>query len=52
MLDSYIASQLKKTLEASVNNHEIAGANFMVIKDGKEVFTTIMDGQTSSLNTL
>ncbi|WP_145148160.1 serine hydrolase [Paenibacillus xylanexedens] len=38
MMDSYIASQLKKTLEASVNNHEIAGANFMVIKDGKEVF--------------
>ncbi|MEF2968672.1 serine hydrolase domain-containing protein [Paenibacillus sp. M1] len=33
-----IANQLKKTLKASIDNKEIAGGNFMVIKDGTEVF--------------
>lgn len=38
MLEAIIVNQLKKTLRASIDNQEIAGANFMVIKDGKEVF--------------
>ncbi|MGG3456244.1 serine hydrolase domain-containing protein [Paenibacillus rhizolycopersici] len=38
MLDSNTISQLKATLKASLDHHEIAGANFMIIKDGKEVF--------------
>lgn len=38
MLDPNIHNQLKKTLRASIDNKEIAGANFMVIKDGSEVF--------------
>lgn len=38
MLEPNITNQLKKTLKASIDNKEIAGANFMVIKDGNEVF--------------
>lgn len=38
MLDSGITGQLKKTLSASIANKEIAGANFMVLKNGEEVF--------------
>lgn len=38
MLESYITNQLQKTLKASIDNKEIAGANFMVIKDGSEIF--------------
>ncbi|MGN7356710.1 serine hydrolase domain-containing protein [Paenibacillus sp. SAF-054] len=38
MLESSITNQLKKTLQASIDNKEIAGANFMVIKNGNEVF--------------
>ncbi len=38
MLEPSITNQLKKTLKASIDNKEIAGANFMVIKDGTEVF--------------
>ncbi|OKP93871.1 serine hydrolase [Paenibacillus sp. P32E] len=38
MLESNITNLLKKTLRASIDNKEIAGANFMVIKDGNEVF--------------
>ncbi|GAA0389844.1 serine hydrolase domain-containing protein [Paenibacillus motobuensis] len=38
MLQPKIANQLKNTLKASIDNKEIAGANFMVIKDGNKVF--------------
>ncbi|WP_042203233.1 serine hydrolase domain-containing protein [Paenibacillus camerounensis] len=38
MLDSSTTGQLTKTLSASIANKEIAGANFMVIKNGEEVF--------------
>ncbi len=38
MLEPNITNQLKKVLKASIHNKEIAGANFMVIKDGSEVF--------------
>ncbi|AZS15286.1 serine hydrolase domain-containing protein [Paenibacillus lutimineralis] len=38
MLELKIANQLKNTLKVSIDNQEIAGANFMVIKDGKMVF--------------
>ncbi|KGE17081.1 serine hydrolase domain-containing protein [Paenibacillus wynnii] len=38
MLEPNITNQLKKTLQESIDNKEIAGANFMVIKDGKEEF--------------
>ncbi|WP_138750819.1 serine hydrolase domain-containing protein [Paenibacillus sinopodophylli] len=38
MLEPNITNQLKKTLKASIDNKEIAGANFMVIKDGHELF--------------
>jgi len=38
MLEPNITNQLKKTLKASIDNKEIAGANFMVIKDGNEIF--------------
>ncbi|WP_379127362.1 serine hydrolase domain-containing protein [Paenibacillus sp. sgz500958] len=38
MLEPNITNQLKKTLKQSIENKEIAGANFMVLKDGKEVF--------------
>lgn len=38
MLNTNITNQLQKTLKASIVNKEIAGANLMVIKDGKEVF--------------
>lgn len=38
MLDSNLHNLLKKTLRTSIGNNEIAGANFMVIKDGTEVF--------------
>lgn len=38
MLESGTTSQLKKTLSTSIANKEIAGANFMVIKNGEEVF--------------
>ncbi|WP_042203231.1 serine hydrolase domain-containing protein [Paenibacillus camerounensis] len=38
MLDSGTTAQLTKTLSTSIANNEIAGANFMVIKNGKEVF--------------
>lgn len=37
MLDSNLTNQIKRTLKASIDNKEIAGANFMVIKDGNEV---------------
>lgn len=37
-MDSGITGQLKKTLSASIANKEIAGANFMVLKNGEEVF--------------
>ncbi|WP_058302721.1 serine hydrolase domain-containing protein [Gorillibacterium timonense] len=38
MLDSNLINQLKKTLKASIERQEIAGATFMVIKDGNEIF--------------
>lgn len=38
MLELKLANQLKKTLKASIDRQEIAGANFMVIKDGNMVF--------------
>lgn len=38
MLEPNLTTLLKKTLRASIDNQEIAGANFMVIKDGNEVF--------------
>ncbi|WP_379139728.1 serine hydrolase domain-containing protein [Paenibacillus sp. sgz500992] len=38
MLESNLTNQLKKTLKASIGNKEIAGANFMLIKNGDEVF--------------
>ncbi|AIQ47304.1 beta-lactamase [Paenibacillus sp. FSL R7-0273] len=38
MLDSGTTALLTKTLSTSIENNEIAGANFMVIKNGKEVF--------------
>ncbi|UQZ37173.1 serine hydrolase [Paenibacillus sp. PK3_47] len=38
MLDSGTTAQLTKTLSTSIANNEIAGANFMVIKNGEEVF--------------
>ncbi|WP_068618044.1 serine hydrolase domain-containing protein [Paenibacillus tuaregi] len=38
MLTPYITNLLKKTLRASIDNKEIAGANFMVIQDGNEAF--------------
>ncbi|AIQ18481.1 beta-lactamase [Paenibacillus sp. FSL H7-0357] len=37
MLESNLTNQLKKTLKASIGNKEIAGANFMLIKNGNEV---------------
>ncbi|MEO3945402.1 serine hydrolase domain-containing protein [Gorillibacterium sp. CAU 1737] len=38
MLEPKAINQLKKTMRASIDHKEIAGANFMVIKDGHEVF--------------
>ncbi|WP_150271384.1 serine hydrolase domain-containing protein [Paenibacillus tepidiphilus] len=38
MLESSITKQIERTLRASIDNNEIAGANFMIIKDGNEVF--------------
>ncbi|WP_019913810.1 serine hydrolase domain-containing protein [Paenibacillus sp. HW567] len=38
MLEPNTVAQLKETLRASINNHEIAGANLMVIKNSQEVF--------------
>lgn len=38
MLEPNTVNQLKKTLKASIDHHEIAGGNLMVIKDGEEVF--------------
>ncbi|MNM14711.1 Esterase EstB [compost metagenome] len=38
MLESNTIAQLKRTLRSSIDNNEIAGANFMVIKNGDEVF--------------
>ncbi|WMT43264.1 serine hydrolase domain-containing protein [Paenibacillus sp. D2_2] len=38
MLDTQVINQLKKTLRVCIDNQEISGANFMVIKDGNEVF--------------
>ena len=38
MLEPNLTNTLKKTLKQSIENKEIAGANFMVIKDLKEVF--------------
>ncbi|NQX44297.1 beta-lactamase family protein [Paenibacillus tritici] len=37
MLDSNTMKLLEETLSASISNKEIAGANFMVIKNGKEI---------------
>ncbi|WP_284242059.1 serine hydrolase domain-containing protein [Paenibacillus glycanilyticus] len=38
MLDQTAISQIKATIRKSVVNNEVAGANFMVIKNGEEVF--------------
>jgi CubicO group peptidase (beta-lactamase class C family) len=38
MLDQTVISQLKATLRKGIENNEVAGANFMVIKDGREIF--------------
>ncbi|MBJ9992873.1 serine hydrolase domain-containing protein [Paenibacillus sp. S28] len=38
MLEPNITNLLKNTLKASIDKKEIAGANFMVLKDGNEVF--------------
>lgn len=38
MLDQTAISQLKATLRKGIENNEVAGANFMVIKDGREIF--------------
>ncbi|CAM3136239.1 serine hydrolase domain-containing protein [Paenibacillus lupini] len=38
MLDQTAVSQLKATLRKGIENNEVAGANFMVIKDGREIF--------------
>ena len=38
MLEPNAIYQLKHTLKASIDNKEISGASFMVIKDGNEVF--------------
>ncbi|MCQ4086080.1 serine hydrolase [Saccharibacillus sp. JS10] len=38
MLESSIATRLKQALRSSIENHEIAGANLMVLQDGKEIF--------------
>ncbi|WP_151736960.1 serine hydrolase domain-containing protein [Paenibacillus tengchongensis] len=38
MLNSNIINRLQETLKASIANQEIAGANFMVIKDSREAF--------------
>lgn len=38
MLESNTSDLVKKTLKASVDNKEIAGANLLVMKDGKEIF--------------
>ncbi|MGO4110863.1 serine hydrolase domain-containing protein [Paenibacillus sp. YAF4_2] len=38
MLDQTAISQLKATLRKGIDNNEVAGANFMVIKDGREIF--------------
>ncbi|WNS46749.1 serine hydrolase domain-containing protein [Paenibacillus sp. MMS20-IR301] len=38
MLEPTAIQLLQKTLKTSISNKEIAGANFMIIKDGREVF--------------
>jgi len=38
MLKARTVNQLQQTLRKSIENHEIAGANLMVIQDGEEVF--------------
>lgn len=38
MLDQTAISQIKATLRKGIDNNEVSGANFMVIKDGKEIF--------------
>ncbi|GMK43259.1 serine hydrolase [Paenibacillus glycanilyticus] len=38
MLDQTAVSQIKSALRKSIDNNEVAGASFMVIKDGEEIF--------------
>ncbi|MCM3626054.1 beta-lactamase family protein [Paenibacillus glycanilyticus] len=38
MLDQTAISQIKATLRKGIEHNEVAGANFMVIKDGREIF--------------
>jgi Beta-lactamase class C and other penicillin binding proteins len=38
MLDQTAISQIKATLRKGIDNNEVAGASFMVIKDGREIF--------------
>lgn len=38
MINDTEISQIKKTLRNSIDNDYIAGANLMIIKDGKEIF--------------
>lgn len=38
MLDKIEINQIKKVLKAGIENHELAGANLLVIKDNKEIF--------------
>ncbi|WP_127836814.1 serine hydrolase domain-containing protein [Clostridium prolinivorans] len=38
MLNKREINQIKKVLRKSIDNNELAGANLMIIKDGKEIF--------------
>lgn len=38
MLDKIEINQIEKALKAGIENHELAGANLLVIKDNKEIF--------------
>ncbi|MFC5529231.1 serine hydrolase domain-containing protein [Cohnella yongneupensis] len=38
MLDQIAIRQLQETLRAGIDNHEVAGGNLLVIKDGSEIF--------------
>ncbi|MEJ8304282.1 serine hydrolase domain-containing protein [Saccharibacillus sacchari] len=38
MLEAHTAKLLQQTMRKSIENHEIAGANLMVIQNGEEVF--------------
>ncbi len=38
MLGNTELDQLKRTLRASIDHNEIAGANLMIVKDGQEIF--------------